>query len=202
MAGKDFPRAPRVGVLALQGAVREHAAALQTLGAEVIEVRLPHQLSNLDALILPGGESSTQRRLLDAYGLREPIAALVAANTPMLGTCAGMILLADRIEGEEAIIGGLDIGLTRNAYGRQADSFEADVDMPLIDGGPLHGIFIRAPQINDTGAAVEVLAQDAAGQPLAVRQGPLLATTFHPELSGDLRLHQLLLESVFNNDTD
>jgi 5'-phosphate synthase pdxT subunit len=190
-------RAPRIGVMALQGAVREHLAAIRDVGAEPVEVRLPRDLVDLDALILPGGESTTMRRLIDAYGLREPIAAMARAGTPMLGTCAGMILLAKRIEGgEESVFGLLDIGVRRNAYGRQLDSFEADLEVDGLDGGPLHGVFIRAPGVTDVGPAAEVLAWDPDGRPVAVRQGRVLATAFHPELTGDRRLHRLLASLV------
>jgi pyridoxal 5'-phosphate synthase pdxT subunit len=191
------PRRPRIGVLAVQGAVREHVAAIRDIGAEAVEVRLPRDLVDLDALVLPGGESTTMRKLIDAYGLREPIAALARAGAPMLGTCAGMILLADRIlDGDEPVFGLLDIGVRRNGYGRQLDSFEADLDAPGLGEAPLHGVFIRAPVVADVGPGVEVLARDPNGGPVAVRQGRVLATAFHPELTGDRRLHRLLAELV------
>jgi len=190
-------RAARIGVLAVQGAVREHAAAIRDVGAEPVEVRLPRDLVDLDALILPGGESTAMRRLIDAYGLREPIAAMARSGTPMLGTCAGMILLAERIDGgEEPVFGLLDIGVRRNAYGRQLESFEADLEVDGLDGGPLHGVFIRAPGVTDVGPETEVLARDPDGRPVAVRQGRVLATTFHPELTGDRRMHRLLARMV------
>jgi 5'-phosphate synthase pdxT subunit len=190
-------RMPRIGVLALQGAVREHVNAIREVGAEPVEVRLPRDLVGLDALILPGGESTTMRKLIDAYGLREPILSLARAGAPMLGTCAGMILLAERIaDGEEPVLGLLDVEVKRNAYGRQLDSFEADVTMPAIGGEPVHGVFIRAPVVSDLGSGVEVLARDPSGTPIAVRQGRMLATAFHPELTGDRRLHRLLLDMV------
>ncbi len=190
-------RRPRVGVLAVQGAVREHAAAIRDVGADPIEVRLPRDLVDLDALILPGGESTTMRRLIDAYGLREPIMSLARAGTPMLGTCAGMILLADRLrDGEEPVFALLDLEVRRNGYGRQLDSFEADLDIPILGKEPMHGIFIRAPLVGDVGARAEVLARDPNGAPVAVRQGRVLATAFHPELTQDRRLHRLLLTMV------
>jgi 5'-phosphate synthase pdxT subunit len=190
-------RLPRIGVLAVQGAVREHVAAVRDVGAEAVEVRLPRDLVDLDALILPGGESTAMRRLIDAYGLREPIAALARGGRPMLGTCAGMILLAERIDGDEGpVFGLLDISVHRNAYGRQLESFEADMDLAGLDGGPLHGVFIRAPGVTDIGPGVEVLARDPDGRPVAVRQGRVLATSFHPELTDDRRLHRLLLQLV------
>jgi 5'-phosphate synthase pdxT subunit len=160
-------------------------------------VRLPRDLVDLDALILPGGESTTMRKLIDAYGLRQPIAALIAADVPVLGTCAGMILLADRIaDGDEPVFRLLDITVRRNGYGRQLDSFEADLEMPALGTEPMHGVFIRAPIVADVGPKAEVLARDPDGQPVAVRQGRVLATAFHPELTGDRRLHRLLAELV------
>ncbi len=190
-------RRPRVGVLAVQGAVREHVNAIREVGAEPVEVRLPRDLVDIDALILPGGESTTMRRLIDAYGLREPILSLARGGTPLLGTCAGMILLADRMaEGEEPYFGLLDIEVHRNGYGRQLDSFEADLDAPSLGAEPLHGVFIRAPTVSDVGPRAEVLARDPDGWPVAVRQGRVLATAFHPELTGDRRLHRLLVEMI------
>ena len=190
-------RPARIGVLALQGAVREHVAAIRSVGAEPVEVRLPRDLVDLDALILPGGESTAMRRLIDAYGLREPIASLARAGAPMLGTCAGMILLAGRsADGEAPVFGLLDVEVRRNAYGRQLDSFEAELDIPAIGEEPLHGIFIRAPVVTDVGPGVELLARDPDGRPVAVRQGRVIATAFHPELSGDRRIHQLLADLV------
>jgi 5'-phosphate synthase pdxT subunit len=190
-------RRPRIGVLALQGDVREHADALREIGAEPVEVRLPRDLVGLDGLILPGGESTTMRRLIDRYGLREPIVALASGGAPIFGTCAGMILLADRIAGdEEPVLGLLDITVQRNAYGRQLDSFEADLAVPSLGDEPMHGVFIRAPLVSELGPAVEVLARDPDGRPIAVRQGKVLATAFHPELTADRRLHRLLLELI------
>jgi len=190
-------RRPRIGILALQGAVREHAAAIREIGAEPVEVRLPADMAGLDALILPGGESTTMRRLIDRYGLRQPILDLAGRGAPLFGTCAGMILLAARsANGEEAILPLLDVTVRRNAYGRQLDSYEADLEMPAIGPDPVHGVFIRAPVVSDTGPGVEVLARDADGRPIAVRQGRVLATAFHPELTGERRLHRLLLEMI------
>ena len=154
-------------------------------------------LEGLDALILPGGESTAMRRLIDRYGLREPILTMARQGAPMLGTCAGMILLADRLtDGEPAVFGLLDVAVERNAYGRQLDSFEADLDVPALGDEPLHGVFIRAPVVAEVGEGVEVLARDGEGRPIAVRQGRVLATAFHPELTGDRRLHRLLLELI------
>jgi 5'-phosphate synthase pdxT subunit len=188
---------PRVGVLALQGAVREHVTALRAVGADPVEVRLPRDLEGLAGLILPGGESTTMRRLMDRYGLTEPIRALARRGAPMLGTCAGMILLADRLtDGEEPVLRLLDIEVHRNAYGRQLDSFEADLDIPSLGDEPLHGVFIRAPIVTDVGAGVEVLARDPGGRPIAVRSGSVLATAFHPELTADRRLHRLFVDLI------
>ena len=197
MASQAPGRRARVGVLAVQGAVQAHLRAIREVGAEPVEVRLPRDLAGLDALILPGGESTTMRKLIDAYGLREPMLALASAGAPLLGTCAGMILLAERIaEGDSPVLPLLDVEVRRNAYGRQLDSFEAEVSMPAIGVEPLHGIFIRAPVVSRIGPRAEVLAVDADGQPIAVRQGKVLATAFHPELTGDRRLHRLLVAMV------
>jgi pyridoxal 5'-phosphate synthase pdxT subunit len=190
-------RRPRIGVVAVQGAVREHVAAIRAVGAEPVEVRLPRDLVDLDAIVLPGGESTTMRRLIDAYGLREPIAALARSGAPVLGTCAGMILLAERLaDAEEPVFGLLDIEVRRNGYGRQLDSFETELDVPAIGDDPLHGVFIRAPIVTDVGPRAEVLARDPHGRPVAIRQGRVLATAFHPELTGDRRLHRLLAELI------
>jgi 5'-phosphate synthase pdxT subunit len=190
-------RPPRIGILALQGDVREHANALRDVGAEPIEVRLPRDLVGLDGLILPGGESTTMRTLIDLYGLREPIVALARGGAALYGTCAGMILLADRIaDGDEPVLRLLDITVERNAYGRQLDSFEADLAIPSLGDQPLHGVFIRAPVVSEMGPDVEVLARDLDGRPIAVRQGRVMATAFHPELTGDRRLHRLMLELI------
>lgn len=191
------PRRPRIGVLAVQGAVREHLDAIRDVGADPVAVRLPRDLVDLDALVLPGGESTTMRKLIDEYGLREPIAALARGGTPMLGTCAGMILLAERIaDGDEPVFSILDLEVRRNGYGRQLDSFEADLDVPMLGDEPMHGVFIRAPLVTDVGPRAEVLARDPDGRPVAVRQGRVLATAFHPELTGDRRLHRLLARLV------
>ncbi|HEX2883801.1 MAG TPA: pyridoxal 5'-phosphate synthase glutaminase subunit PdxT [Candidatus Limnocylindria bacterium] len=192
---------PRIGVLAVQGAVREHVRAVREAGGEPVEVRLPRDLVDLDALILPGGESTTMRRLIDEYGLREPIAALARGGAPMFGTCAGMILLADRLtDGDRPYFGLLDIEVRRNGYGRQVASFETDLDAPTLGPGPLHAVFIRAPMVTDVGPAAEVLATDPDGRPVAVRQGRVIATAFHPELTDDRRLHRLLVELVGTDD--
>jgi 5'-phosphate synthase pdxT subunit len=193
----DTARRPRVGILALQGDVAEHAAALRDVGAEPVLIRLPRDLAGVEALILPGGESTAMRRLIDAYGLAEPILGLAASGAPMWGTCAGMILLAKRsADGEEPILPLIDIEVRRNAYGRQLDSFEADLDVPTLGDEPLHAVFIRAPVVTDVGPGVEVLATDPMGRTVAVREGRWLATAFHPELTGDRRVHRALLDMI------
>jgi pyridoxal 5'-phosphate synthase pdxT subunit len=193
----DAAGRPRVGILAVQGDVAEHAAALREIGAEPVEVRLPRDLAGVEALILPGGESTTMRRLIDAYGLAEPILNLAASGAPMWGTCAGMILLARRIDdGDTPVLPLLDIGVRRNAYGRQLDSFEADLHVPALGDEPLHAVFIRAPIVTDVGPGVDVLATDPMGRTVAVREGRLLATAFHPELTGDRRFHRALVSLI------
>jgi 5'-phosphate synthase pdxT subunit len=193
----DRDRRPRIGILAVQGDVAEHAAALRDVGAEPVEVRLPRDLAGVEALILPGGESTAMRRLIDGYGLAEPILSLAASGAPMWGTCAGMILLARRIaDGDPPSLPLLDIEVRRNAYGRQLDSFEADIAVPALGDEPVHAVFIRAPVVTDVGPGVEVLATDPMGRTVAVREGLVLATAFHPELTGDRRFHHALLELI------
>jgi 5'-phosphate synthase pdxT subunit len=190
-------RRPRVGILAVQGDVAEHAAALREVGAHPVEVRLPRDLAGVEALILPGGESTTMRRMIDAYGLAEPILNLAASGAPMWGTCAGMILLARRIaDGDAPVLPLLDIEVRRNAYGRQLDSFEADLAVPALGDEPIHAVFIRAPIVSEVGPGVEVLATDPMGRVVAVREGRLLATAFHPELTGDRRFHRALVALI------
>ncbi len=179
---------PTVGVLALQGDFEAHARILRSLGAEPREVRVPAELERLDALIIPGGESSVMMLGIAREGLAEPLRALVAAGTPVLGTCAGMIVL-DRDH-----LGLLDVRAQRNAFGRQLRSFEADLTLAGIDGGPVHAVFIRAPWLRELSDAVSVLAR-VDGHPVAVRQGNVLAVAFHPELAGERRLHELLLRT-------
>jgi pyridoxal 5'-phosphate synthase pdxT subunit len=188
----------KVGVLALQGAFREHREVLDALGVESIEVRVPGDLGALDALILPGGESTTMSTLLDSSGLREPLAASLADGVPAFGTCAGLILLAtDVLDGrpDQRSFGVLDLAVRRNGYGRQRDSFEASLDVRDLAGGPFPGVFIRAPVVESVGHGIDVLAWHD-GAPVLVRAGPVWASAFHPELSGDLRLHQRFLEEV------
>ena len=187
----------KVGVLALQGAFAAHARALRALGAEPHEVRGPGDLERADALILPGGESTTMSMLLDTSGLREPVADRLNGGTPVFGTCAGLILLADGlIDGrdDQRSFGAIDVDVRRNAFGRQVDSFEADLDVAGLDR-PFHGIFIRAPVVERAGEGVDVLAW-LDGKPVLVRQGQVLAAAFHPELSDDDRIHRLFLEGI------
>jgi 5'-phosphate synthase pdxT subunit len=185
----------KVGVLALQGAFREHREVLDALGVEVVEVRTPAELGALDALILPGGESTTMSKLLDTSGVRAPLADLLADGLPVLGTCAGMILLArEVVDGrpDQESFGAIDIAVRRNAYGRQRDSFEADLVVQGVPGRSFPGVFIRAPRIESVGNDVEVLATHE-DVPVLARQGAVVVASFHPELSGDLRLHELFL---------
>lgn len=186
--------APRIGVFALQGDVREHLQTLAALGADAFPVRRPAELERCEGLVLPGGESTTMVRLLRIFDLLGPLRARIAGGLPILGTCAGMILLADRIRdgapGQETL-GGLDVTVRRNAFGRQVDSFETDLAVTGVEG-EVHAVFIRAPWVEEVGPGVEVLAE-AADHPVAVRQGALLATSFHPEVGDDLRLHRLFL---------
>ncbi|MEV5071610.1 pyridoxal 5'-phosphate synthase glutaminase subunit PdxT [Microbacterium sp. LMI12-1-1.1] len=191
--------APRVGVLALQGDVREHVRVLTELGAEVTTVRRPAELAAIDGLVLPGGESSVIDKLSRAFGMREPVRAAIAAGMPVYGTCAGLILLADRITdgivGQQTF-GGLDVTVRRNAFGSQVDSFEVDLDVPALGEPPVHAVFIRAPLVEEAGDGVERLAALDDGRVVAVRQGSLLGTAFHPEVTGEHRFHALFLDMV------
>lgn len=196
-------RAPRVGVLALQGDVREHERALRTAGAEPTRVRRLADLDDLDGLVLPGGESTTMSRLLQVFELLEPLRARVADGLPVYGSCAGMILLATQVldgRPDQRGIGGLDVVVRRNAFGRQVDSFETDLEFTGV--GDVHAVFIRAPWVESAGERVEVLARvpatgdAAAGRVVAVRQDSVLATSFHPELTGDHRVHGLFVDMV------
>ena len=197
--------APLIGVLALQGDVREHAAALVRCGAEVRAVRRPDELDGLDGIVLPGGESTTMSKLAVAFDIFEPLRIRLKAGLPALGTCAGMIMLADRIldpRSGQQTFGGLDITVRRNAFGRQIDSFESDLDLTGEDTAeePFHAVFIRAPWVEDAGPEVDVLGRirsgPAAGRIVAVRQGPLMATSFHPEVTDDDRIHRMFLGSL------
>jgi 5'-phosphate synthase pdxT subunit len=183
----------RIGVLALQGDFLEHLAVLRQLGVEGTEVRLPHDLEGLSALILPGGESTTMRKLIERWGLREPILDLARGGAPLFGTCAGMILLAREIsDGDQPVLSLLDVTVKRNAFGRQLDSFEAEVRVPILGDTPVHGVFIRAPVIERVGPDVDVLARLDDGRVVAVRQDNVMAAAFHPELAGETRFHRLL----------
>ena len=183
----------RIGVLAVQGAFAEHMTVLGAIGVEGVEVRLPTDLDGVAALILPGGESTAQRRLIDRWGLREPILDLARSGAPLFGTCAGMILLAkDIVDGEEPVLPLLDVGVRRNAFGRQLDSFEAEISVPMLGDQPVHGIFIRAPIVERTGPGVDVLATLDDGRIVAVRERNVIATAFHPELAGETRFHRLV----------
>ncbi|HEU4759358.1 MAG TPA: pyridoxal 5'-phosphate synthase glutaminase subunit PdxT [Dehalococcoidia bacterium] len=196
-----------IGVLALQGDFHEHEAVLRRLGVEARQVRAAEDVRGLDGLIIPGGESTTFCRLMGDFRLYEPLGALVRTGFPIWGTCAGMIVLAKQVPDlESPTLEALDIQVRRNAYGRQVDSFEADLDVPALGGDPFHAVFIRAPVVEAVGPGVEVLASlpaDAArggpgraGSAVAVRQGPFLATAFHPELTDDARFHRYFLEMV------
>jgi pyridoxal 5'-phosphate synthase pdxT subunit len=183
----------KIGVLRVQGAFAEHEALLRDIGAEAVPVRLPEHVAGLSGLILPGGESTAMRKLIDRWGLREPILELARGGAPVLGTCAGMILLArDIIDGDEPVFPLLDVSVKRNAFGRQLESFEADLDVPVLGDTPVHAVFIRAPVVERTGDEVDVLARLEDGSVVAVRQRNVIATAFHPELSGEVRFHRLL----------
>jgi 5'-phosphate synthase pdxT subunit len=189
--------APRIGVLALQGAFREHIQTLQRLGAEAIPLRRPEELEDLDGVVLPGGESTTMDKLLRKFGLQQPLQRRLRAGLPALATCAGLILLADEVRDglpDQESMHLLPVTVRRNAYGPQPESFEADVVLEGLDK-PFRGVFIRAPLVENTRADVEVLGS-VEGRPVAIRSGHIMALTFHPELTGDDRLHQLFLDDV------
>lgn len=181
----------KVGVLALQGDFREHGLVLADLGASPVEVRTPEDLEHVDALVIPGGESTTIGKLAKSAGLVEPIRERARARMPMLGTCAGMIVMAERVEGGEPLLGIVDIEVQRNAYGRQVDSFEADVDVDGVDH-TVRAVFIRAPVVKDVGQDVRVLAE-LEGKPVVLEQGNLVVAAFHPELAGEAKLHEYVL---------
>ncbi|MBX2998422.1 MAG: pyridoxal 5'-phosphate synthase glutaminase subunit PdxT [Caldilineaceae bacterium] len=199
-----------MGVLAVQGAFREHIQILEGLGVRAVEVRKPEQLAELDGLIIPGGESTSMALIAERWGLVEPLRRWVHSGKPTWGTCAGMILLAEQAVGQkqggQALLGGLDVTVNRNYFGRQIHSFEADLAVPALGDPPFRAVFIRAPAITETGERVEVLseinseeADDAVA--VAVRSGSLLATAFHPELTADTRWHQLFIDMVEANQT-
>lgn len=196
MAGSSLPP---VGVFALQGDVREHVAVLRDLGADVREVRTPAQLDEVAGLVIPGGESSVMDKLSRLFALQEPLRARIRAGMPVYGTCAGLIMLADRvhdgIDGQQTL-GGLDVAVRRNAFGNQLDSFETALDVPVLGEPPVHAVFIRAPVVDEVGPEVEVLARLDDGRIVAVEQGRLLGTSFHPEVSGERRFHERFLGHV------
>ncbi|MGP3926369.1 MULTISPECIES: pyridoxal 5'-phosphate synthase glutaminase subunit PdxT [unclassified Streptomyces] len=189
---------PVIGVLALQGDVREHLVALAEADALARPVRRAEELAEVDGLVIPGGESTTMSKLAVTFGLLEPLRERVRAGMPTYGTCAGMIMLADKIldgRDDQETLGGIDMIVRRNAFGRQNESFEAAVDFAGIEGGPVEGVFIRAPWVESVGGNADVLATHE-GHIVAVRQGSVLATSFHPELTGDHRVHRLFVETV------
>lgn len=194
---------PTIGVLALQGDVREHRAALDAAGAHTIALRRESELDRVDGVVIPGGESTTMSRLLQVFDLLEPLRARLRDGLPAFGSCAGMILLASEVldtRPDAEHLDALDITVRRNAFGRQVDSFETDLEVLGIDDGPVRAVFIRAPWVEKVGAGVEVLAAvpdgPAAGRVVAVRQGVVMATSFHPEVTGDLRVHRLFVDAV------
>lgn len=189
---------PRVGVLALQGDVREHISALECCGAEAVPVRLAEELESVDALVLPGGESTTFSRLLRVFGLEAPLRQRVGSGMPCMSTCAGLIVLSTQVldgRPDQLTLGALDLTVRRNAFGRQVDSFEADLRIEPLGVAPFHGVFIRAPRIESVGSAANVIAS-LGDEPVAVEQGPQLGLCFHPEMTDDLRLHELFLRRV------
>ena len=187
----------KVGVLALQGDFAEHIAVLKHLGVEGHEIRLPEHLEGVDGLIIPGGESTTLSRLMSIYSMREPIEQMARQGKVIWGTCAGMIMVAMEITEEDPVpLKIMDIGVLRNGFGRQVDSFEQDLELVDLGPTPFHGVFIRAPVITRVGREVKVMATLPDGQAVAVRQGNLLATSFHPELTGDSRFHQYFLDLI------
>jgi len=191
----------KIGVLALQGAFREHLDTLQTIGVDGVRVREPADLDGISGLILPGGESTTMRQLIERWGLHEPILDLAARGAPIFGTCAGMIVLATEIAGgEPPILPLLDVTVERNAFGRQLDSFESELAVPILGDTPVHGVFIRAPIIDRTGPNVDILARLDDGRIVAVRERNIIATAFHPELAGETRFHRLIATMAAEHD--
>ena len=205
-AAEQLSGDPRVGVLALQGDVREHLHALESCGVRAVAVRRPAELAAVDGLVLPGGESTTMVKLARLFDLLDPLRERIKDGLPVFGSCAGMILLADRLDGPEQLdetLGGIDVTVRRNAFGRQVDSFEEDLDIAGIDGDPVRAVFIRAPWVQDVGPAAtaigHVRAGEHAGRIVAVRQDHLLATSFHPELTRDRRIHAYFCDMVRNS---
>jgi 5'-phosphate synthase pdxT subunit len=188
-----------VGVLALQGDFREHIAVLRSLGADAVPVRRASELAEVDGLVIPGGESSVMDKLSRTFDLAEPLKKAIAGGLPVYGTCAGLIMLADRIvdgiAGQQSL-GGLDVAVRRNAFGSQLDSFETDLDIPAVGAEPMHAVFIRAPIVDSVGEKATPLARLADGRVVAVEQGNLVGTAFHPEMTGDTRFHEYFLAKV------
>lgn len=194
---------PVIGVLALQGDVREHLAALVACGVDATSVRRPGEIDDVDALVIPGGESTTMDKLCRAFEVRDPLCKRISEGMPVFGSCAGMIMLADRVldaAADQSTLGGIDMTVRRNAFGRQVESFEEDLRIDGIDGPAVRGVFIRAPWVEDVGPGVQVLGRvrdgSTMGRIVAVRQGNLLATSFHPEITGDHRVHRLFVDLV------
>jgi 5'-phosphate synthase pdxT subunit len=188
---------PTVGVLAIQGDFQEHRQMLERLGVEVSEIRLPHQLDGIDGLIIPGGESTTIVQLIDIYHFRDVLREKIRGGLPVWGTCAGLIVISDKLSDHRPEpLHIMDIEVSRNAFGRQLDSFEADIEFDEIEGPPFHCVFIRAPGVDKMGEDVKVLAKLEDGRPIAVRQGTMLATSFHPELTDDTRIHDLFIKII------
>jgi 5'-phosphate synthase pdxT subunit len=191
----------KIGVLAVQGAFTEHLRTFRAIGVEAVEVRLPADLDGVAGLVLPGGESTAMRLLIDRWGLRRPILQLAASGAPVFGTCAGLILVAREItSGEDPVLPLLDVTVERNAFGRQLESFEADLSVPVLGDQPVHGVFIRAPVITRTGPGVDILGRLDDGRIVAVRQGNVIATAFHPELAGETRFHRLVATMAAEHD--
>ncbi|TCK60251.1 pyridoxal 5'-phosphate synthase glutaminase subunit PdxT [Curtobacterium sp. PhB136] len=193
--------APRIGVLALQGDFREHIASLTALGAEVVPLRRPEEIASLHGVVIPGGESSVMDKLSRAFGVAEPLSAAIRGGLPTYGTCAGMIMLSDRITnaiGGQQTLGILDTTVRRNAFGSQNDSFETDIPMPDLGDAPVHAVFIRAPVVEEHGDGVHVLGALSDGQVVAVQQGNVIASAFHPEVAGEDRFHRRFLDLVRN----
>jgi 5'-phosphate synthase pdxT subunit len=191
----------KIGVLAVQGDFAEHEAMLRMVGVEPVEVRLPAHLEGISGLILPGGESTTMRRLIDRWGLREPLLDFARTGAPVFGTCAGMIVLSREIaDGDEPILPLLDVTVRRNAFGRQLDSFEGELVVPIVGDQPVHAVFIRAPIVERVGPGVDVLARLEDGRIVAVRERNIVATAFHPELAGEPRFHRLIATMAAEHD--
>ena len=191
--------APRVGVLALQGDVREHLRVLSSFGAEAVPVRRPDELAGVDGLVIPGGESTVMDKLSRTFGLAVPLRAAIDDGLPVYGTCAGLIMLADRLDDGpvgQRTLGGLDVTVRRNAFGTQNDSFETDLDVPVLDGPPVHAVFIRAPVVTEVGPSATAIGTLADGRVVAVEQGSLMGTSFHPEVTADHRFHRRFLEKA------